>query len=103
MKLETHANGARARKSRTSFRPTQRDLEMVRFAGRHRAMEGRQVAERFGMHLSNAHRRLGGLVQLGLLEHKRLLHARAGVYLATELGLHFVGLEPPAARIDLRT
>lgn len=47
------------------FRATERDLEMVVFGGRHRGVEGRQFAERFGMHLSNAHRRLGGLVRRG--------------------------------------
>src|SRR6185437_848446 len=103
VKRTTHASGPPARNGGSGFRPTERDLEMVRFAGRHRGVEGGQVAERCGMHLSNAHRRLGGLVQLGLLDHKRLLHARAGVYLATELGLHFVGLELPVARLDLRT
>jgi len=88
---------------RTGFRATERDLEIVMFVGRHRAVEGRQVAERFGMHLSNAHRRLGALVRGGLLEHRRLLHGRPGVYLATRAGLELVGLELPAARVDLRT
>ena len=39
------------------------------------------------MHLTNAHRRLGGLVRRGLLDHRRLLHGRPGIYIATRAGL----------------
>ncbi len=92
-----------ATKMKDGFRATERDLEMVVFGGRHRGVEGRQFAERFGMHLSNAHRRLGGLVRRGLLDHRRLLHGRPGIYIATSAGLDFVGLELPPARLDLRS
>jgi hypothetical protein len=76
---------------------------MVAFIGRHRAVEGRQIGRRFGMHRTNAQRRLCGLVRKGLLEHRRVLHRRPGVYLATRAGLDFVGLELPPARVDLRS
>jgi Phage integrase family/IclR helix-turn-helix domain len=80
------------------FRATERDREMIAFAGRHRGAEGQQVAGRFGMHVSNAHRHLDGLVRCGLLEHRRLLHGRPGIYLATRAGLEMVGIDlPPGA------
>jgi hypothetical protein len=55
------------------------------------------------MDTRNCYRRLRGLVELGMLEHERVLHARPGVYTATTDGLYAAGLRLPRARIDLRT
>lgn len=85
------------------FRVTDRDLEMVRWIGRHRFVEARQVAARFAMNTTNAYRRLGGLVALGLLAHRRILHGRPGAYWTTRTGLRTVGLRLPAAGVDIRT
>ena len=85
------------------FRVTGRDLGMVRWVGRQRFAEAGQVARRFCMDERNAYRRLRGLVELGLLEHLRVLHAQPGVYLATRAGLAAVELDLPPARVDLRT
>jgi hypothetical protein len=62
-----------------------------------------QIAERFELGRAVSYARLGGMTQLGLVEHQRIFHAEPGVYLATRQGLHSVDLEVPAARVDLRT
>lgn len=85
------------------FRVTPRDREIVRWIGRLRMVTAVQVAERFGLGRAVGYARLGGLVQLGLLEHARIFHAFPGVYLATRAGLRVVDLELPPARVDVRT
>ena len=90
-------------KRRNGFRLTARDAAIVRFAGRHYGVEARQVADRFGMDLANAHRRQARLVDAGLLEPRRVLHGRPGVYIATRAGLDWVRVALPAARISLAT
>jgi hypothetical protein len=50
-----------------------------------------------------AYARLRGLVSVGLLEHRRVLYGRPGVYVATRAGLEVADVELPAARVDLRT
>jgi hypothetical protein len=62
-----------------------------------------QVAARFGLGRAVAYARLCGLVRLGLLDHKRIFHNAAGVYLATQAGLASAGLGLPPARVDLRS
>ncbi len=76
---------------------------MVRWIGRARFAQAEQVAARFGMDERNAYRRLRGLVALELLEHRRVFHARPGVYLATGDGLAAAGVRLPRPRIDIRT
>lgn len=76
---------------------------MVRWIGRARFAQAEQVAARFGMDERNTYRRLRGLVALGLLEHRRVFHARPGVYLATGAWLATAGVRLPPARIDIRT
>lgn len=95
--------GVKGRSGTRGFQLTDRDLAMVRWVGRQRFAEARQVAWRFRMDERNAYRRLRGLLLAGLLDHQRVLHARPGVYLATREGLAAVELALPAARIDLRT
>jgi hypothetical protein len=85
------------------FRVTERDVEIVRWVGRLRFAEARQVARRFRMDERNAYRRLHGLVMLSLLEHRRVFHAQPGVYAATSWGLGAAGLRLPRPRIDIRT
>ncbi len=55
------------------------------------------------MDLANAYRRGARLVEAGLLTHRRVLHGRPGVYIATRVGLDWSGLELPVAGIDLAT
>jgi hypothetical protein len=85
------------------FRVTGRDLQMVRWVGRLRFVEARQVARRFGMDDRNVYRRLRGLVSLSLLEHRRVFHAQPGAYTATRDGLEAAGVALPPARLDIRT
>lgn len=87
----------------TRFRITERDVAMVRWVGRLRFAEARQVAARFRMDERNAYRRLRGLVGAGLLEHRRIFHAEPGAYFATKAGLATSGVVLPPPRIDIRT
>jgi hypothetical protein len=85
------------------FRITPRDREIVRWIGRQRMANARQVADRFRLGRAVSYGRLGGLVRLGLIEHARIFHGEPGVYLATRAGLAAVDLQLPPARVDLRT
>ncbi len=85
------------------FRVTARDLAMVRWLGRLRFAEARHIAERFEMDERNAYRRLRGLVRLGLVAHRRVLHGQPGAYWATRAGLDAIGLLLPPAGVDIRT
>jgi hypothetical protein len=73
--------------SRRGFRVTSRDREIVRWVGRLRMVTAAQVAERFGLGRAVVYARLGGLAQLGFLEHRRIFHATPGVYQASRAGL----------------
>jgi hypothetical protein len=86
---------------RAGFRLTERDDEMVRFAGMHMAVEARQISAWLDMGEPHVFRRAARLCELGLLERKRVLHSRPGAYIATQLGLDRVGLALPPARINL--
>lgn len=87
----------------TGFRITERDLALVRWIGRFRFAEARQVATRFCMDERNAYRRLRGLVAAGLLEHRRIFYAEPGAYFATKAGLSAADVVLPPPRIDIRT
>jgi hypothetical protein len=86
---------------RAGFRVTARDDEMVRFAGLHMGVEARQLAAWLGMDIDHVWRRAAALVELGLLEQHRVLHARPGIYCATAAGLERGALELPPARVTL--
>ena len=76
---------------------------MVRWIGRLRFVEARQITARFAMDHRNAYRRLRGLVALELLEHRRIFHAEPGAYSATRAGLRAAGLALTPPRVDIRT
>jgi hypothetical protein len=97
------SEGRRRDRPRTGFRVTARDEEIVRWIGRLRMATAAQVAARFGLGRAVTYARLGGLLQLGLLEHVRIFHGEPGVYCATRPGLSVTGLELPPARIDIRS
>jgi hypothetical protein len=82
---------------------TERDVELVGWVGRWRAVLAAQVQARFGMGPVVAYRRLGALVDMGLLVHRRIFCGEPGVYLATNGGLAVADVCLPAARIDLAT
>ena len=87
----------------TGFRITDRDVAIVRWIGRLRMASADQIAGRFGLGRAVAYARLGGLVRLGLLEHQRIFHGSAGVYLATRAGLDTAGVGLPPATVDIRS
>jgi hypothetical protein len=97
------AGAGRKKRGPCGFRITARDRAIVRWIGRQRMVTAAQIGERFELGRAVSYARLGGLTQLGLLEHQRIFHAEPGVYLATRQGLHAVDLELPPARVDLRT
>jgi Helix-turn-helix domain len=84
------------------FQTTRRDVEIVSWLARAGAATAAQVGARWpSMPESNVYRRLRGLVRLGLVEHRRLLHGEPGVYLATRVGLDMAELAfDRAARIS---
>jgi hypothetical protein len=92
-----------ANRSVRGFRVTARDLAVVGWLGRLRFAEAAQVARRFALSERHAYRRLRGLVALGLLDHRRVLHNQPGAYWATRAGLDAAGLRLPPAGIDIRT
>jgi hypothetical protein len=86
---------------RNGFRLTERDEAIVRFVGLQVGVEARQIASWQAMDRAHVFRRCARLVELGLLRKERVVHGRPGLYVATKAGLDFVGLELPAARINL--
>jgi hypothetical protein len=83
------------------FRITERDDEIVRFAGLHMAVEATQLAAWLDMCVTTVRRRAARLAELGLLEKERVVHARPSAYTATAAGLERSGLQLPVARISL--
>src|SRR5436305_654924 len=83
------------------FRITERDDEIVRFAGLHMAVEALQVAASLDMCVTTVRRRAARLAELGLLAKQRFLHQRPQAYVATAEGLARVGLRLPPARISV--
>jgi hypothetical protein len=71
---------------------TVRDGEMVEWLGRLGAAGVEHVMGRFGMGRTVAHRRLAVCVQAGVVERVRLVHGEPSLYVATRLGLGYVGL-----------
>lgn len=82
---------------------TERDLAIVRWIGRQRFAEAGQIACRFGMGDRKAYHRLRGLVGVGLLDRRRILHCEPGAYWAPRAGLSAADLGLPVAGIDIRS
>jgi hypothetical protein len=68
---------------------TEKDAQIVSWLGRIGAASAEHVMARFGMGRSWAYARLSRLVRDGLLEHKRLLYGKPGLYVATPEGLRW--------------
>lgn len=71
---------------------TKRDGEIVDWLGRIGAGSVDHVSERFNMRPKAAYARLATLTRDGLLIRQNLLHARPGLYVATQTGLRWQGL-----------
>lgn len=100
--MRNEATRDRRGNSRTGgFRITGRDDEIVRFIGGHSGVEARQLACWLEIDRSNLQRRLARLIDYGLLDHRRVLYGRPGVYRATRAGLIRAGLALPLARINV--
>ncbi len=82
------------------FRPTERDLEIVKWLGRVRLARAGQVAERFAMTETKAYARLRGLRGMGLVRHVRRGVPGPGVFLATGQGLRATGLDLAEATVS---
>lgn len=74
------------------MRTTDRDSQIVSWLGRIGAAGAQHVSERFSMCRSLGYIRLAELTADGLLEHRRVLHGRPGVYTTTRRGLRWQGL-----------
>ncbi|HEV7528059.1 MAG TPA: hypothetical protein VGO29_04125 [Solirubrobacteraceae bacterium] len=68
---------------------THRDAQIVGWLARIGAASAEHVMARFGMGRSWAYARLSRLVRDGLLEQKRLLYGKPGLYVATAEGLRW--------------
>jgi hypothetical protein len=71
---------------------TVRDGELVEWLGRLGAAGVEHVMAGFGMGRTVAYRRLAVCVGAGVLERVRLVHGEPSLYVATRLGLGYVGL-----------
>lgn len=78
---------------------TERDIEIVRWLGRHRLATAEQVAKRFGMHRSKSYQRLKVAVDAGLVRHELGVRS-CRLYLATRAGLSLAGLDLPVATVS---
>jgi hypothetical protein len=72
---------------------TERDAEIVAWVGRLGAAGAEHVRERFALGRSRAYERLSSLVEDGLLGQRTLLYGQPGLYIATDEGLRWCGLE----------
>src|SRR3954454_14547165 len=87
--------------ARGGYRLTTRDETIVWWVGRWNGVEARQIAQWFAMDEAHVYRRLGLMVSLGLIEYRRLLHGRPGVYTATSRGLDWANVRLPVGRASL--
>ncbi len=76
-----------------------RDLELVRYVGRHGVVAMRHVMAALGVGRTAAYRRVAACVEHGLLERLELVRAEPGLLRATRDGLRFAGLGLPVATI----
>jgi len=77
-----------------------RDLELVRFVGRHGAVAIRHVMTALGVGRTAAYRRVAACVERGLLERIELVRDEPGLLRATRDGLRYAGLGLAVARIS---
>jgi len=81
---------------------TKRDREIVRWIGRHGAVQAQHVMTRFALGRTAAYRRLHELVEFGLIRRHRLLYNEGGLLTATPDGLRWADLQPlTPARVSL--
>jgi hypothetical protein len=81
-----------------------RERQILDWIARIGAADARQVMARFGLKHTAAYERLKPLVEMGLLDHHRLLHLQPGLYFATAKGLRTCGLEQlPVHRVGVST
>jgi hypothetical protein len=81
---------------------TKRDREIVRWIGRHGAVQAQHVMTRFAIGRTAGYRRLHELVEYGLVRHHRLLYNDAGLLTATPDGLRWADLDRlTPARVSL--
>jgi hypothetical protein len=78
-------------------RLTQRDLDILEFAGRQTSVRPEHVEDRFGVSRATAYRRLRWLNELGLIASFDLVSARGQVFAATREGLATASLPLPPA------
>ena len=78
---------------------TERDIEIVRWLGRHRVATAEQVMRRFEMHRTKTYDRLRVLVAAGLVRHEEGIRSRR-LYLATIPGQSVAGLDLPRATVS---
>ena len=76
---------------------TKRDREIVRWIGRHGAVQAQHVMTRFSIGRTAAYRRLHELVEFGLIRRHRLLYNDGGLLTATADGLRWADLRPADA------
>ena len=88
-----------AQDRRTATAVTDRDIEIVRWLGRHRLATAEQVMRRFEMQRSKAYQRLAVLVAAGLVRHEPGVRSPR-VYLATSAGLAGAKLDLPRATVS---
>lgn len=68
---------------------TKRDREIVRWIGRHGAVQAQHVMTRFSIGRTACYRRLHELVEFGLIRRHRLLYNDGGLLTATADGLQW--------------
>lgn len=85
------------------FRLTVRDRELLRFIAGHPFVLACHVQELLGVDRAVAYRRLSGLINAGLLAHRRIFHAEPGVFQITPGGLGLIDSSLREPRLDLRS
>jgi len=80
---------------------TERDLELLELAGRHRLLLAAHAQALLGTSLEAARRRLRALTQAGFLERRRVFHGQPACYQITRQGLAAIGSSLPRPNLDL--
>src|SRR5690242_621317 len=77
-----------------------RDLELLRYVGRHGLVRIEQVMVAMGAGRSVTYQRVASCVEAGLLERLELLRTEPGLLRATRDGLRYAGLGLPLAKVS---
>jgi len=101
--VAAHHQASRRASASRRWRLTERDVELLGWVGRWRAVLAGQVQSRFGIGPVVCYRRLRALVDMGLLVHRQVFCGEPGVYLATAGGLAVADVSLPTSRLDLAT